>query len=500
MSFKELFGFNSAKPEKKTESEKLSPKEIDELAKRIRIVDPGKRVVKGGQEKEKEQDGDQGLSRRQFLKALGLAGATAAVGTAGLKLAEIFSTAEPQAEEEKETEEQREIAEADIKSVTQALDFKKPGRLEFNLNTAEAIKNYWKKYYQESPKLKSSLTNAYSEMGYWEPYLRKIFKDKNLPEELRYLAIPESHWQPEAVSRAGAVGPYQFMKKTALDYGLRVDQSVDERKDPLKSARAGADLLKDLYQKTGDWNLSLSGYNGSFLLSYLKEIKETEKKPSYGQFLKYIEEKLNQTREEVKNTSFINYWVGRKENLNQIADKFKIDKSTVLKLNKIKNEKLIKAGQRIGIPLSQEQKGLIYQNRIKGYAENLNYPAKFKAIIELINEGFVTDQKKGLSFEVRQIKQQQKSYNYYTVKKGDTLYSLSNRFKMKIEDFKKENAEQLKTGLKAGNQLKYLSHRPEVITLANLARKVNRPISRLIFLNPALRSNTPIPDGYQIRV
>ena len=500
MSFKELFGFNSAKPEKKTESEKLTKKEIDELAKRIRIVDPGKRVVKSGQEKEKEQDGDQGLSRRQFLKALGLAGAAATVATASWKLAEIFSPMEPKSEEDKETEGQREIAEDDIKSVTQALDFKKPGRLEFNLNTVEAIKNYWKKYYQESPELKSSLNDAYREMGYWEPYLKKIFKDKNLPEELRYLAIPESHWQPEAVSRAGAVGPYQFIRKTAIDYGLRVDKLIDERKDPLKSALACADLLKDLYQKTGDWNLSLSGYNGSYLWQYLKQAAVQTEKPSYGQFLKYIEEKLNHTRDEVKNNRFIDYQIGKNDSLNQIADKFRVDKREIIRLNNIKNENRIRAGQNLKIPLAPAQQEIIYKNKIKGFSENLNYPAKFQAISDLIKEGFVNEQEKSISFKVRQIKQGQKRYNYYTVKKGDTLYSLSNRFKMKIEDLKKENLEQLKTGLKAGSELRFPGQRSEIITLASLAKKVNRPISRLTFLNPALRSNTPIPDGYQIRV
>jgi membrane-bound lytic murein transglycosylase D len=95
----------------------------------------------------------------------------------------------------------------------------------------------------------------------YEEMMKRIFREKNLPEELFYLALIESGFNPKASSRAKASGIWQFIKKTARRFGLKVDKWVDERRDPEKSTYAAAEYLKNLYEMFNNWDLVAASYN-----------------------------------------------------------------------------------------------------------------------------------------------------------------------------------------------------------------------------------------------
>ena len=97
--------------------------------------------------------------------------------------------------------------------------------------------------------------------GRYAPMIRRELRARKMPEDLVYLALIESGFSPRAYSRAHAVGIWQFIAPTGRRYGLEISPYVDERRDPIAATRAVLDYLQDLYRRFGSWYLAAAAYN-----------------------------------------------------------------------------------------------------------------------------------------------------------------------------------------------------------------------------------------------
>lgn len=167
-----------------------------------------------------------------------------------------------------------------LKERLKKLNEKTPFNVEYNPVLEQVIKSFLKNR-------RSSLERLMSLSDYYFPMFEQEMSNQKIPLEIKYLAIIESALNPKARSRAGATGLWQFMYATGKSYGLEVNNYVDERSDPIRSTKAAAKYLNELYKIFGDWDLTLAAYN-SGPGNVTKAIRRSNGKTNYWNLRPYL--------------------------------------------------------------------------------------------------------------------------------------------------------------------------------------------------------------------
>ena len=131
-----------------------------------------------------------------------------------------------------------------------------PSIIEMTYN--DVTKQFIERYANRHRRLVSNMLGL---SAFYMPMIESALDSYNMPQELKYLPIIESAFNPKAVSRVGAKGLWQFMFQTGKLYGLKANSYIDERFDPQKSTHAAMRYLRDLYKFFQSWDLAIAAYN-----------------------------------------------------------------------------------------------------------------------------------------------------------------------------------------------------------------------------------------------
>ncbi len=121
--------------------------------------------------------------------------------------------------------------------------------------------DFWVDRFTNDPDMRAKMESFLSRAGMYIPMMSIKLAERDMPNDLIFLAMIESGFEPQAYSAADASGIWQFIAETGRRYGLRIDAEVDERNHPEKATDAALDYLTELHERFGSWYLASAAYN-----------------------------------------------------------------------------------------------------------------------------------------------------------------------------------------------------------------------------------------------
>ena len=311
-----------------------------------------------------------------------------------------------------------------------------------------------------------------------------VLKEEQLPQELFYLAMIESGFRPTAKSSASAVGIWQFIRGTGKRYGLQINYYIDERKDPVRATRAAARYLEALYRVYQNWELAAAAYNSgenrvlsAIMRGHTRDYWELSRRKLLPRetrdYVPKIMAAIKIGKELEKHGFYFkakdNYGIPQAANvpggvrLRDIAKAINSSEKKLKNLNPHLKHRLTPPGKnyKIWVDTQRQSKSLdiaynkLYKLRQKpasrsNYVKNGYHLVRRGQNLQSISRRYGVSVKKlkqingirgSLIYTGQKLKIRDNisTSNIHIVKKGDTLYSISRKYRVSIRDIKRKN-------------------------------------------------------------
>ncbi len=332
------------------------------------------------------------------------------------------------------------------------------------------------------------------------PMYEQVLDQNDLPLEFKYLSIVESALNPEAKSRVGATGLWQFMLQTGKLYNLKVNSYIDERRDPMKSTQAACEYFKNMYSIYHDWLLVIASYNcGAGNVN--KAIARSGGKTNFWEISKYLP---RETRGYVPAFIAVTYLMNYSAEHNLLAVPPVIsfyEADTVLVDQQVS---LRDVAEVIDVPLDL----LTYLNPLykRGIIPDADEPQVLRLPTNKINTYIANSDKLFASdtqpdftandesplhdYITKQVKK------YYTVKNGEHLYSIADKYNCTINDLKRWNKFKGTKVYKGQRLVVYVEVKQKAEPRAQMVKKPARATVADTSANASLDTDAPQPGKY----